>query len=232
MPATSAAGNSGRNTTIIRSNYGIPESVRFYQHSLEMYQRLEAETGCWIMHSQKGQIWLAHSVSDGAHRADPRADEPGVRRARPTTSSPTRSSGCCPQIDLTGGGRYPVHGRQLPPRRCHGPPRPGGVGLRPGRAARRCARVPAHAGHRPADATATASPACRPRTAPISAGTVHLGGRRQRQHGRRLGGRAAAHPHARVAGVRHQRLRAGVRADRVVATTSSSTSVRRRAGRC
>ena len=57
------SGNSGRNTTIIRSNYGIPESVRFYQHSLEMYQQLEDETGCWIMHNTKGQIWTAHSVS-------------------------------------------------------------------------------------------------------------------------------------------------------------------------
>ena len=28
-----ASGNTGRNTTIIRANYGIPEAVRFYQHS-------------------------------------------------------------------------------------------------------------------------------------------------------------------------------------------------------
>ena len=28
------SGNSGRNTTIIRANYGIAESVRFYQRSL------------------------------------------------------------------------------------------------------------------------------------------------------------------------------------------------------
>lgn len=33
-----ASGNTGRNTTIIRANYGIPEAVRFYQHSLELYQ--------------------------------------------------------------------------------------------------------------------------------------------------------------------------------------------------
>ena len=33
------SGNSGRNTTIIRANYGLPEAVRFYQHSLELYQR-------------------------------------------------------------------------------------------------------------------------------------------------------------------------------------------------
>ena len=29
-----ASGNTGRNTTIIRANYGIPESIRFYQHCL------------------------------------------------------------------------------------------------------------------------------------------------------------------------------------------------------
>ena len=28
-----ASGNTGRNTTIIRANYGIPEAIRFYQHS-------------------------------------------------------------------------------------------------------------------------------------------------------------------------------------------------------
>ena len=44
------SGNSGRNTTVIRANYGVPEAVRFYQHSLELYQRLEDETGRWIMH--------------------------------------------------------------------------------------------------------------------------------------------------------------------------------------
>ena len=33
-----ASGNTGRNTTIIRANYGIPEAIRFYQHCLEMYQ--------------------------------------------------------------------------------------------------------------------------------------------------------------------------------------------------
>src|SRR5260370_17486008 len=39
-----ASGNTGRNTTIIRANYGIPEAVRFSQHSLEMYQPLQPDT--------------------------------------------------------------------------------------------------------------------------------------------------------------------------------------------
>ena len=32
-----ASGNTGRNTTIIRANYAIPEAIRFYKHSLELY---------------------------------------------------------------------------------------------------------------------------------------------------------------------------------------------------
>ena len=28
-----ASGNTGRNTTIIRSNYAVPEAIRFYEHS-------------------------------------------------------------------------------------------------------------------------------------------------------------------------------------------------------
>ena len=103
------SGNSGRNTTIIRSNYGIPESVAFYQHSLEMYQQLEAETGCWIMHSQKGQIWLAHSVTT-ARTEQTRALMNQAMGAKTDYIGPEEIKRLCPQIDLSGGGRYPVHG--------------------------------------------------------------------------------------------------------------------------
>src|SRR4051812_26742406 len=43
-----ASGNTGRNTTIIRSNYAIPEAIRFYDRSVKLYQGLEAETGASI----------------------------------------------------------------------------------------------------------------------------------------------------------------------------------------
>ena len=62
-------GNSGRNTTVIRANYGIPEAVRFYQRSIDLYERLEDETGRAIVHATKGLMWLAHT-------------EAGVRRER------------------------------------------------------------------------------------------------------------------------------------------------------
>jgi sarcosine oxidase subunit beta len=103
------SGNSGRNTTIIRSNYGIAESVRFYQRSLELYQGLEDETGCWIMHSTKGQIWLAHSVMT-ARTEQTRALMNTACGAHTDYILPDEIKARCPQIDLTGGGRYPVHG--------------------------------------------------------------------------------------------------------------------------
>lgn len=103
------SGNSGRNTTIIRSNYGIAESVRFYQRSLELYQGLEEETGCWIMHNTKGQIWLAHSVMT-ARTEQTRALMNAACGAHTDYILPDEIKARCPQIDLTGGGRYPVHG--------------------------------------------------------------------------------------------------------------------------
>ncbi|HUC32975.1 MAG TPA: FAD-dependent oxidoreductase [Ilumatobacteraceae bacterium] len=103
------SGNSGRNTTIIRSNYGIPESVRFYQHSLELYQRLEDEMGCWIMHTTKGQIWMAHSIT-AARTEQARALMNTACGAHTDYIGPDEIKRLCPQVDLTGGGRYPVQG--------------------------------------------------------------------------------------------------------------------------
>lgn len=54
-------GNTGRNTTVVRSNYFYPESARFYDFSLRLYARLSRELGFNIMLSQRGMLTLAHS---------------------------------------------------------------------------------------------------------------------------------------------------------------------------
>jgi sarcosine oxidase subunit beta len=54
-------GNTGRNTTIVRSNYLAPESARFYDRSLQLYEGLSAELNCNIMLSQRGVVNLALS---------------------------------------------------------------------------------------------------------------------------------------------------------------------------
>lgn len=55
-------GNTGRNTTIVRSNYFYPESARIYELSLRLYEGLSREIGFNIMLSQRGVLTLAHSM--------------------------------------------------------------------------------------------------------------------------------------------------------------------------
>lgn len=57
-------GNTGRNTTIVRSNYLFPESARLYEFSLKLYEKLSDELNFNIMLSQRGMINLAHSRHD------------------------------------------------------------------------------------------------------------------------------------------------------------------------
>ncbi|HYL03830.1 MAG TPA: sarcosine oxidase subunit beta family protein [Steroidobacteraceae bacterium] len=57
-------GNTGRNTTVVRSNYLFPESARFYDFSLRLYERLSRELNFNVMLSQRGHVMLAHSRHD------------------------------------------------------------------------------------------------------------------------------------------------------------------------
>ncbi|HEY4969761.1 MAG TPA: sarcosine oxidase subunit beta family protein, partial [Steroidobacteraceae bacterium] len=57
-------GNTGRNTTIVRSNYFYPESARLYDFSLKLYENLSRDLNFNIMLSQRGVITLAHSRHD------------------------------------------------------------------------------------------------------------------------------------------------------------------------
>jgi len=106
-------GNSGRNTTIIRSNYGIPEAVRFYQRSLELYRGLEDETDRWLMHQQKGLLWLAHSEA-GVRQERARASVNQAFGARTHFLEPEEIQRMVPGIDMQAGtGRLPVMGGSL-----------------------------------------------------------------------------------------------------------------------
>ncbi len=57
-------GNTGRNTTIIRSNYLWDESAHLYEHSLKLWENLSAELNYNIMFSQRGVLNLAHNEHD------------------------------------------------------------------------------------------------------------------------------------------------------------------------
>jgi sarcosine oxidase subunit beta len=57
-------GNTGRNTTIIRSNYLWDESAAIYEHALKLYEGLSQELNYNIMLSQRGVLNLAHNLHD------------------------------------------------------------------------------------------------------------------------------------------------------------------------
>ncbi|MBN9052436.1 MAG: FAD-dependent oxidoreductase, partial [Rhizobiales bacterium] len=57
-------GNTGRNTTVVRSNYFFPESTALYEMALKLYEELGRELNYNIMLSQRGIITLAHSEAE------------------------------------------------------------------------------------------------------------------------------------------------------------------------
>ena len=54
-------GNTGRNTTIVRSNYLLPANAHFYEHSLKLWEGLSRDLNYNVMFSQRGVLMLAHS---------------------------------------------------------------------------------------------------------------------------------------------------------------------------
>jgi sarcosine oxidase, subunit beta len=54
-------GNTGRNTTIIRSNYLTPEGVQFYDQSVRLWQDLSQDFDLNLFYSTRGHFTLAHT---------------------------------------------------------------------------------------------------------------------------------------------------------------------------
>ena len=54
-------GNTGRNTTIIRSNYLLDENSHFYEFSLKLWEGLSQDLNFNVMFSQRGVLQLAHN---------------------------------------------------------------------------------------------------------------------------------------------------------------------------
>ncbi|MGD0640519.1 MAG: sarcosine oxidase subunit beta family protein [Roseiarcus sp.] len=57
-------GNTGRNTTVVRSNYFYPESVALYDLALRLYEGLSRDLNYNVMLSQRGIVNVAHSDAE------------------------------------------------------------------------------------------------------------------------------------------------------------------------
>lgn len=101
------SGGSGRNTTIIRSNYLTPEGVRFYDASLQLYRDLALELDFNLLFSQRGHLTLAHS--DAAVRTmRRRAEVNQIQGVQSELIWPEEIARLCPYLDLSQQPRYPI----------------------------------------------------------------------------------------------------------------------------
>ena len=57
-------GNTGRNTTIIRSNYLRDEASSLYEHSMKLWEGLSEDLNFNVMFSQRGVYNLGHTLQD------------------------------------------------------------------------------------------------------------------------------------------------------------------------
>jgi len=57
-------GNTGRNTTIVRSNYLWDESALLYEHALKLWEGLSQDLNYNVMFSQRGVMNLGHTLHD------------------------------------------------------------------------------------------------------------------------------------------------------------------------
>jgi sarcosine oxidase subunit beta len=105
-------GNTGRNTTIIRSNYLFDESAALYDHALKLWEGLAQSLNYNVMFSPRGVLMLAHTVHDEqiikrhvhANRCN------GVDNEWLT---PDEAKAFCPALNIEHNIRYPVLGAAL-----------------------------------------------------------------------------------------------------------------------
>ena len=104
-------GNTGRNTTIVRSNYLLPQNHHFFEWSLKLWEGLEQEINFNAMVSQRGVLNLFHN--DGARNAAARRGN-AMRLDGIDAELLDREQvrAMCPLVDIDNG-RFPVLGALL-----------------------------------------------------------------------------------------------------------------------
>ncbi|WP_426127096.1 sarcosine oxidase subunit beta family protein [Pararhizobium sp. PWRC1-1] len=105
-------GNTGRNTTIIRSNYLYDESAGIYDHALKLWDGLSQDLNYNVMYSARGVMMLSHNIHDQqvfkrhihANRLN------GIDNEWLT---PEQAQEFCPPLDISRTARYPINGAAL-----------------------------------------------------------------------------------------------------------------------
>ncbi len=105
-------GNTGRNTTVVRSNYLLDDSAALYEHSLRLWEGLSQELNYNTMFSQRGVVSLAFT----RHELDEMERRCGALRLNGIDCellTPAEITRWLPILQMDSLGRYPVRGALL-----------------------------------------------------------------------------------------------------------------------
>ena len=105
-------GNATRNTTVIRSNYLWDESTAIYEHSLQLWEGLEAELDYDLRFDQRGVLNLAHTLQD-VRASVRRVEANRLNGVDAEWLEPDEVGELCPILDVSPGARHPVLGATL-----------------------------------------------------------------------------------------------------------------------
>jgi sarcosine oxidase subunit beta len=105
-------GNTGRNTTIIRSNYLYDESAAIYEHAVKLWEGLSQELNYNVMYSPRGVMMLAHNLHDvQSLKRHVYANRLSGIDNEWLTAEEAREF--CPPLNISQKIRYPVIGAAL-----------------------------------------------------------------------------------------------------------------------
>ena len=108
-------GNTGRNTTIVRSNYMLDENAHFYEMSLKLWENLSRELNFNVMFSQRGVLNLAHS--DGQmDRFARRGNAMRLNGIDAELLDREQVKRMVPYLNYSSNARFPIYGGLLQPR--------------------------------------------------------------------------------------------------------------------
>jgi sarcosine oxidase subunit beta len=102
-------GNTGRNTTIVRSNYLTPEGVNFYNASVKLFEELSQDLDLNLFYSTRGHFTLAHTES-AMRTMRWRAEVNKHVGVESYVVGPDEISKACPQLDISCSGQAPILG--------------------------------------------------------------------------------------------------------------------------
>ncbi|MEX2009801.1 MAG: sarcosine oxidase subunit beta family protein [Dongiaceae bacterium] len=105
-------GNTGRNTTVVRSNYLWDESAHLYEYSLKLWEGLTRELNFNLMFSQRGLLSLAHNQHElrDLHR---RVNAIRLNDIDSEILDVEQIKKFCPIINCDPKARHPVLGASL-----------------------------------------------------------------------------------------------------------------------